>query len=134
MTTTITRAAALSIAIDALNERGDYQDAINVLVKMLAQVQAPRKRTDGVAISKTEMANRPLRRAILQALVDADSDGLNSVAIRDSVAGVSSTQKAASLINQLAARGYVRIGSESGRIRYWSTDQGREALANGAEL
>lgn len=134
MTTTITRAAALSIAIDALNERGDYPDAIEVLERMLKQLEAPRKRSEGATISKTEMANRPLRRAILGALVESGDAGLNSVAIRDAVAGVGSTQKAASLVNQLAARGLVRIGSEGGRIRYWSTNQGREALANGAEL
>jgi arginine utilization protein RocB len=123
---------ALTTAIDALNERGET-DAADVLERMLKQVEAPRKRGEAT-VSKTEMANRPLRRAILQALVAAGDDGMNSVAIRDQVDGIASTQKAASLINQLAARKLVRIGSESGRIRYWSTDQGAAALASGAEL
>jgi hypothetical protein len=124
---------ALTTAIDALNERGET-DAADVLERMLKQVEAPRKRGECATISKTELANRPLRRAILQALVAAGDDGMNSVAIRDQVDGIASTQKAASLINQLAARKLVRIGSESGRIRYWSTDQGAAALASGAEL
>ena len=108
---TITRAAALSAAIDAL----EGTEFAPVLVKMYEQVTKPRKKSD--APPKTQIENAAILARAVEAMTN-HGEPVGSQWLTEHVAGILSTQKATAIMKKGIADGLVTANREGKKVTY----------------
>lgn len=111
----MTRAQALTIAIDTIREYEGECEALTVLEKMHAQITKPRKRSD--APSKARILNESLAGKVYEAM-QGYGEPVSTKWVCEHVNGIMTPQKATAVMRILLEDGRVTRSKEGKAVTY----------------